>query len=302
MASLPAYDIYVGNTSPHASSGWTQINGTSKGAASAFTRVAEWFPGALAFTATVDPVGNRSGGLMRSESMHAEQRSGQLRIRSEYTGADTGANLVAEMMDEYATLVGSLVSPADGEIYLRFDRADRSAATISSVLICRVSGVSEYQPITNRHDAPMIDIRFDIDVLYPFYVSRSGSSQAYLNATTTPVSHSLTNSGHTDAVGMLVVVDAVDSGTPLVLTVKNTTTGKDLILTIATIATAADEVSWFATDPRKVAISSTNAAHLGAMAADDDGFLQRGANTVTVEVDAGQVDATIYWYDERYTP
>ena len=59
MASLPAYDIYIGNTGPHAASGWTQINGTSKGAGSAFTRTAEWFPSALSFAATVDPVGDR---------------------------------------------------------------------------------------------------------------------------------------------------------------------------------------------------------------------------------------------------
>ena len=303
MTTIVPYDIYIGTTSAHASSGWTQINGSSKGASSAFTRACDWLPsGGSRFEAVSDPVGTRSGSLLRTGDVHAGMRSGTLRIVSTYTGADTGTDLRAEMQDEWATIVGSLVNAADGEIYLRFDRPDRSAATLSNVLICRVAEVPEWQPMLGRVDTGAIDIRLDIEVLYPYYVSRSGSSQAYLNATSTPVSHSLTNSGHTDNVGMLVVVDAVDSGTPTVLTVANTTTGKTLEMTIHSTLTAADEVSYFATDPRKVALSTTNAAHLGTMAADDDGFLARGANTVDISVNSGQVDCTVYWYDERYTP
>lgn len=303
MTTIVPYDIYIGTTSAHASSGWTQINGSSKGASSAFTRACDWLPsGGTRFEAVSDPVGTRSGSLLRTGDVHAGMRSGTLRIVSTYTGADTGTDLRAEMQDEWATIVGSLVNAADGEIYLRFDRPDRSAATLSNVLICRVAEVPEWQPMLGRVDTGAIDIRLDIQVLYPYYVSRSGSSQAYLNATSTPVSHSLTNSGHTDNVGMLVVVDAVDSGTPTVLTVANTTTGKTLEMTIHSTLTAADEVSYFATDPRKVALSTTNAAHLGTMAADDDGFLARGANTVDISVNSGQVDCTVYWYDERYTP
>ena len=302
MTTIVPYDIYIGTTSAHASSGWTQINGSSKGASSAFTRACDWLPsGGSRFEAVSDPVGTRSGSLLRTGDVHAGMRSGTLRIVSTYTGADTGTDLRAEMQDEWATIVGSLVNAADGEIYLRFDRPDRSAATLSNVLICRVAEVPEWQPMLGRVDTGAIDIRLDIQVLYPYYVSRSGSSQAYLNATSTPVSHSLTNSGHTDNVGMLVVVDAV-AGHAQVLTVANTTTGRTLELTVATIITAGDQVSYYATDPRKPALSTTNASHLATMDPADDGFLARGANTVDISVDAGQVDCTVYWYDERYTP
>lgn len=304
VGQIAPWDIYIGTTGPHDASDWTQINGTSKGAASAFTRYADWLPGGpLRFVSPSDPVGQRPGALLRSTDVYSEMRSGTLRLVSKYTGADTGSDLKAEMMDEWATLIGSLVNPADGEIYLRFDRANRSGTTLSNVLICRVAGVPEYQPQFFEESAqPIIDVGVELEVLYPYYVDRTGSSQAYANATATPASNALSNSGHTDAVGMRVVVDAVDSGTPTVLTVDNTTTGKTLEMTVATTLTAGDEWSWFASDPRKIAVSTTNASNFSTMAADDDGFLARGSNTVQVSVDSGQADITIYWYPERYTP
>lgn len=303
MTTLIHYDVYLctswtnihdtGNT-------WTQLNGSSKGAASAFTRKVDWLPsGALAFPAELLPVGTRSGAMRSQSTVFAEQRAGVLRITSVYGGADTGADRRAEMQDEWATLV-STISPADGEILLRFDRPNRSATTLSRILVCRVSGAPEWRAILDRADAETVVVELPIEVLYPYFVTRTATTTTYTGVGTSFSSNTIANGGHADGLGLTVKVTA-KTGSPTLVTLENTTTGLTLLWTIATAATANDRLSWFGDDPREVELTTTNASHLGTSAANANPALIRGDNTVKLKVNSGTIDAEVYTADEFYT-
>lgn len=297
------YDVYYCTSwsSLHAAgNSYTQLNGSSKGAASAFTRVAEWLPdGPIEFPSDAPPVGTRSGGLASTSTVYGEMRSGTLRIRSTYGGADTGADLRAEMQDEWATLV-STITPADGEILLRLDRPNRSATTLSRLLICRVSRAPEWQPPNGRPDTQGIVVEIPLEVRYPYYVTRSATSTAYAGVGTSFSSATIANGGHTDGLGLTVEITA-KTGSPTLVTLENTTTGHTLLWSIATAATANDRLSWFGDDPRKLRLTCATATHLGTSAAGANPCLQRGNNTVKLKVNSGTIDATVYTADEFYT-
>jgi hypothetical protein len=297
------YDVYICTswTNAHATgNSYTQLNGSSKGAASAFTRVAEWRPnGAIEFPSETSPVGTRSGGLASTSTVYGEMRGGVLRVRSTYGGADTGTDLRAEMQDEWATLAGT-ISPADGEILLRLDRPNRSASTLSRLLICRVAEAMEWSPPNERPDTQAIVMDFPLEVRYPYYVTRSATSTAYAGVGTSFSSNTIANGGHTDGLGLTVEITA-KTGSPTLVTLENTTTGLTLLWTIATAATANDRLSWYGDDPRKVKLTTSNASHLGTSAANANPALARGNNTIKLKVNSGTIDATVYTADEFYT-
>lgn len=305
MSTLVHYDVYYCTswTNAHATgNSYTQLNGTSKGAGSAFTRKVDWLPGgALAFPVDAPPVGMRSGGLQSTTTVYGDARSGVLRITSVYTGADTGADRRAEMQDEWATLV-STITPADGEILIRLDRPNRSATTLSRLLVCRVSGVPEWRALSDRADSDTLILDLSLEVLYPYYLTRTATTTAYAAVGTSFVSGVIANGGHTDGLGLTVNVTAISSGTPTIVTLENTTTGQTLVWTIATIAAVNDRLSWFCDDPRKVKLTTTNASHLGASTAGQNPALARGNNTVKLKVNAGVITADILTADEFYSP
>ena len=303
MTTLVHYDVYYCTswTNAHATgNSYTQLNGTSKGAGSAFTRKVDWIPGgALAFPVDAPPVGMRSGGLQSTTTVYGDARNGVLRITSAYTGADTGADRRAEMQDEWATLV-STITPADGEILLRLDRPNRSATTLSRLLVCRVSGVPEWRALSDRADSETLILDLSLEVLYPYYLTRTATGTAYAGVGTSFSSNTIANGGHTDGLGLVIDITA-KTGSPTIVTLENTTTSQTLVWTIATAATANDRLSWFGDDPRKIKLTTTNASHLGASTAGQDPALIRGNNTVKLKVNSGTIDATIHTADEYYT-
>jgi hypothetical protein len=301
--TLAHYDVYLCTSwsNAHATgNSYTQLNGSGKGAATAFTRKVDWIPGgSLAFPFDTAPVGTRSGSLASASTIYGDQRAGVLRITSVYGGADTGADLRAEMQDEWASIV-STVSPADGEILLRLDRPDRSAATLSRLLVCRVSETSEWRAIGDRADTSTIIIDIPVTVLYPYYLTRTATGTAYAGVGTSFSSATIANGGHADGLGFAVLVTA-KTGSPTVITIENTTTGLTLLWTIATAATANDRLSWYGDDPRKVKLTTSNASHLGTSAANANPALARGNNTIKLKVNSGTINATVYTANEFYT-
>lgn len=297
MASYMSY--YVHASDPHATSSWTQLDGTGKGPSTAFTRVIEWRPsGPIQHAASKSEVAQRSGALLDMSDNVAMSRRGVLFVQSQYTGADTGDNLRAELMDEWADIVDT-VNAHDGEMALRIDRPDRSAATLSHSLICKVVGTPEWQPFNNHDVAIVMELEIGIEVLYPYWIQRTPDADTYLNVAGS-VGNTVNNTGHTDDLGCEIVIDTVDLSTTQ-LTVANATTSKTIIIDIATDFTAGDKISWFGTDPRQVEISTTNAAHFGSTVAGGNAFMARGNNTVNMTSD-GQVDCTLNIYPERYSP
>jgi len=241
----------------------------------------------------------RSGGLQSTTTTYADARSGVLRITSVYGGADTGADRRAEMQDEWATLV-STITPADNEILLRLDRPNRSGTTLSRLLVCRVSSIPEWRALSDRADSETIIVELALEVLYPYYLTRTVTDTAYAGVGTSFSSATIANGGHTDGLGLVVDITA-KTGSPTLVTLENTTTGQTLLWTIATAATANDRLSWFGDDPRKVQLTTTNASHLGTSAAGSNPALARGNNTVKLKVNSGTIDATIHTADEFYT-
>ncbi|HRA21068.1 MAG TPA: hypothetical protein PLZ56_11525 [Anaerolineae bacterium] len=303
MTTLVHYDVYYCTSWSDAHSGsnsYTQLNGTGQGAGSAFTRKVDWIPGgALSFPVDAPPVGTRSGGLQSTTTTYADSRSGVLRITSTYTGADTGADRRAEMQDEWATLV-STITPAAGEILLRLDRPNRSATTLSRLLVCRVSSIPEWRALSDRADSDTLILEIGLEVLYPYYLTRTATSTAYAGVGTSFSSATIANGGHTDGLGLTVLITA-KTGSPTLVTLENTTTGQTLAWTIATAATANDRLSWFCDDPRKVKLTTATASHLGTTTAGQNPALARGNNTVKLKVNSGTIDATVYTADEFYT-
>lgn len=303
MTTLTVADIYVCTswTQLHAAgNSYTQLNGSSKGAASAFTRTANWQPGGtIEFPVDAQPVGLRSGGMTTTDEPLAELRRGVLSMRSTYGGADTGADLRAEMQDEHSALQ-ALLNPHVGQFLLRFDRPNRSGTTLSRLLVCRVTSVQEWAPPGDRQDPEAIVLNFGIDVLYPLYVTRTATETTYTGVGTSFSSNTISNDGHSNRLGLVVEITA-KTGSPTLVTLENTTTGHTLLWTIATTATANDRLSWFGDDPRTVQLTTTNASHLGTSAANASPVLALGSNTVKLKVNSGTVDAKIYTADEFLT-
>jgi hypothetical protein len=177
---------------------------------------------------------------------------------------------------------------------------DRSAATLSRLLVCRVSETSEWRAIGDRADTSTIIIDIPVTVLYPYYLTRTATSTAYAGVGTSFSSATIANGGHADGLGFTVLITA-KTGSPTVITIENTTTGQTLVWTVATTATVNDRFSWFGDDPRKVKLTSTNAAHLGASTAGQNPALARGNNTFKIKVNSGTIAATVYTADEFYT-
>lgn len=304
MSELVHYDVYVCTswTKIHDSGNtFTQLNGTSKGAGSAFTRKVDWIPsGPLSFPVDAPAVGTRSGGLQSTSVTFSDRRTGTLRVTSQYTGADTGADLRAEMQDEWSTLLGT-ITPADNEILLRLDRPNRSGTTLSRLLVCRVAALPEWRPVTERADAGgIIQVEYQLEVLFPYYLTRTATTTTYTGVGTSFSSNTIANGGHTDGLGLGVKITA-KTGSPTLVTLENTTTGQAVAWTIATTATVGDRLSLFFDDPRKLELTSTNASHLGTTTAGANPVLARGDNTIKLKVNSGTIDAEVYTADEFYT-
>lgn len=300
------YSLYLGTSSLHegtsGSPTWTALNGSGKGANSDWTRYAYFEPTkGIPIEYTAQPVGQRSGVLRLSDEVYAGAWAGVLHFRSVYGGTDTGAALQAERMEEWGQLADLMATP-DGEVYLRFDYTDRAAASISRTLAVQLSEIRQWHEDKTGRDnqaGKRVEAAFVFDVLYPYYCERAGSSQAFANAKATAATASVTNGGMTDQLGLALEVDTVNS-TTTVVTITNTTTGKALVWTVATNFTAGDRLSFFADDPRVIALTTTNASHLGASSADGDAFLARGSNDLEITSN-GDIDVTAYWYAERFT-
>lgn len=300
MTTLAHYDVYTAPETEdiHGSPTWTQLNASGVGAASAFTRKVDWLPnGGIEAPSDTSAVGLRSGARLTTSTVYGESSGGVLRVTSVYGGADTGADLRAEMQDEWATLVGTVLSPMDGERLLRFDRPNRSATTLSRMLICRVKSAPPWKAWSDRADTPTVTLDFDIEVLYPYFITRTATSTAYAGVGTSFSSATIANGGHTDDLGLVVKITA-KTGSPTLVTLENTTTGLTLLWTIATTATVNDRLSWFGDDPRYYKLTTTNASHLGTSAANADPVLIRGNNTIKLKVNSGTINATVYTADE----
>lgn len=307
MIRAQIYDIYLGTSSLHegtaGSPTWTQLNGTSKGAGSAWTRYCYFHPTkAIPIDYATNPVGQRSGARRVGSEFYADTWSGKLMFECEYGGSDTGSALQLERMEEWKQIVDLLNVP-NGEVYLRFDYTDRGGSSVSRCLAVQLAAVlpwSETQPAGEGPGPNVINPEFIFDVLYPFYVDRAGDSQAFANATAVAATATVTNSGQTDYLGTALEVDTVNAATNTI-TVTNTTTGKAWVWSCASGFTAGDRLSFAADDPREPNdITSSNASHSGAAAADGDMYLARGNNDLEITSD-GDVDVTLYWYDERFT-
>lgn len=306
MIRAQIYTVYLGTVGLHEGTGgsptWTQLNGSGKGADGAWTRYCYFHPTkAIPVDYTTNPVGQRSGARRVGAEFYADAWSGRLLFECDYGGNDEDGALQLERMEEWKRVIDLMTAP-NGEVYLRFDYTDRAGAPISRCLAVQLSGVmpwSETRPGGEPPGPKVVTPEFDFDVLYPYYVDRAGDSESFSGATATAATATVSNAGQLDQLGTALEIDAVNSATNTI-TVTNTTTGKSWVWSCAGGFTAGDRMSFFADDPREPQLSTANASHNGASDPDGDMYLARGDNDIEITSD-GDVDVTLYWYDERFT-
>jgi len=290
--------LYKGD---YARSAYTALAGTS----GSFTRSASLRAGGV-LTFPLDLVAHpaRSGVLVASDDAIADARTDTLLIETAYGGADTGADITREMLDEVASLLSTL-NPADSAWWLRLDRNDGSGNAMSFERLVRIVQIPEWQLKGDNPQniySPTYELPIGLQVLYPYWIKATPESQSFASVGTSYSSPAtLNNTGHTDRVGLKAVVTA-KTGSPTKLYIKNDTTGKEIVVTAPSGLAVDDVIDWYCDDPRLWALTTTNAAHFGASAADADCRLQRGNNSLKLKVDAGTVNVTLYWRRERYTP